>query len=31
MSVNLSRTATTTKSVIETEHGIVAAQHRLAA
>lgn len=31
MSVNLSRTATTTKTVIETEHGIVAAQHRLAA
>jgi gamma-glutamyltranspeptidase/glutathione hydrolase len=31
MSVNLSRTATTSKTVIETEHGIVAAQHRLAA
>ena len=31
MSVNLSRTATTTKTVIETEYGIVAAQHRLAA
>lgn len=31
MSVNLSRTATISKTVIETEHGIVAAQHRLAA
>ena len=31
MSVNLSRTATTSKTVIESEHGIVAAQHRLAA
>jgi gamma-glutamyltranspeptidase/glutathione hydrolase len=31
MSVNLSRTATTTKTVIETGHGVVAAQHRLAA
>ncbi|MEI4233530.1 gamma-glutamyltransferase [Roseovarius sp. D22-M7] len=31
MSVNLSRSATTTKTVIETAHGVVAAQHRLAA
>ena len=31
MSQNLSRTQTTTKTVIETEHGVVAAQHRLAA
>ncbi|MRU15599.1 gamma-glutamyltransferase [Roseovarius sp. A21] len=31
MSVNLSRTAQTRKTVIETEHGVVAAQHRLAA
>lgn len=31
MSVNLSRTATTRKTVIQSEHGIVAAQHRLAA
>ncbi|WP_296761433.1 gamma-glutamyltransferase [Sediminimonas sp.] len=31
MSVNLSRTAVTRKTVIETEFGVVAAQHRLAA
>jgi gamma-glutamyltranspeptidase/glutathione hydrolase len=31
MSVNLSRTARTTKTVIETDKGVVAAQHRLAA
>ncbi len=31
MSANLSRTARTRKVVVETEHGIVAAQHRLAA
>lgn len=31
MSANLSRTAQTRKTVIKTEHGVVAAQHRLAA
>lgn len=31
MSVNLSRTAQTRKTVIETEYGVVASQHRLAA
>ncbi|MEY8842316.1 gamma-glutamyltransferase, partial [Cribrihabitans sp. XS_ASV171] len=31
MSENLSRTMQTTKVVIETEYGVVAAQHRLAA
>lgn len=31
MSVNLSRSMVTRKTVIETEHGVVAAQHRLAA
>ena len=31
MSVNLSRSAQTRKIVIETEYGVVAAQHRLAA